>query len=320
MNYPNIKNIPTKVEIQSVHQAIKPYIHQTPVHQSSAINQLVGAEIYFKCENFQKVGAFKMRGATYATLSLSESQKKRGIATHSSGNHAQAIALIAQLQQIKAYIVMPDNTPIIKRKATAAYGAEIIDCAANLQSRIDTLEAVVAETGATFIPSYDDYNIIAGQATAAKELLAQSPPLDTLITPIGGGGLMSGTALAAYYWSPHTQLIGAEPMEADDAFRSLSSGQIQTNATTNTLADGLRTTLSPKTFGIIQQYVSEIIRVSEAEIIAAMRLVWERMKLLIEPSSAVPLAAIIQQKKRFQNQKIGLILSGGNIDIDNLPF
>ena len=315
-----LTSIPTKAQIETVHRAIQRYVHRTPLMTNSAINKISGASIYFKCENFQKIGAFKMRGASYATLTLTEEEKMAGIATHSSGNHAQAVALSAQNHGIKAYVVMPSSAPVIKRNATADYGAEIITCAPNIASRKEHLDAVVAQTKATFIHPFDDYNVIAGQATVAKEMLEDEGGFDYMMAPIGGGGLMSGTALSTHYWSPNTKVIGTEPEAVNDAFLSYQAGYIVPNKTIDSIADGLLTNLSDKTFGIIQKYVEEIITVSEADIIAAMRLIWERMKILVEPSSAVPLAAILRNKERFADKKIGLIITGGNVDVNQLPF
>lgn len=315
-----ITNIPSLSQIQTAHRAIQPYVHKTPVLTNAYINKITGASIYLKCENFQKIGAFKIRGATCATLALTEAEKANGIATHSSGNHAQAVALTAKLHRMKAYIVMPETAPIIKKNATLGYGAEVTICAPTLASRQKTLDEIVEKTGATFIPSFDNYNVIAGQATVAKELIEEIKDLEIIIAPIGGGGLMSGTALSTHYLSPKTQIIGAEPKAVDDAYRSFKTGIKQTNKGNSSIADGLLTNLSNKTFEIITKHVHEIITVSEQEIVAAMRLIWERMKIVVEPSSAVPLAAILQQKERFEGKKIGLILTGGNVDVNHLPF
>ncbi len=311
---------PTPEQILQVHQAIQPYIHRTPVLSSSSINAIAGAALFFKCENFQKIGAFKMRGAMSAALALTAEELQKGLATHSSGNHAQAVARSAKLLSVPAYIVMPENAPAVKKAATASYGAEIIECASTPEAREAKLEEVVATTQAYFIHPYNDYHVIAGQASAALELLEEQANLDMLVAPIGGGGLMSGTALACHYFHPQAKVIGAEPKAVDDAYRSVQAGKIIKNKTTNTIADGLRTNIQDKTFGIIQQYVDEIITVEEEEIVAAMKLIWQRMKIIIEPSCAVPLAAILQQKERFTGLRIGVILTGGNVDLDQLPF
>lgn len=315
-----LSTIPTFHEIQKVHQRIKPFIHETPVLSSTAINEMSGAEIYFKCENFQKIGAFKMRGAANALLALTAEEKAKGVATHSSGNHAQAVALSAKNHGVKAYIVMPENAPKTKRAATEGYGAEIITCAPTLEARESNLEKVVARTGATFIHPYNNYDVIAGQATCAKELIESVPDLEVMMAPVGGGGLMSGTAISTKALLPNALIIGSEPKWADDAYRSFKSGTMQYNTRVDTIADGLRTNLGPYTFEIITDLVDDIITVSEEEIIAALRIIWERMKIIIEPSCAVPFAALLQQKERFAGKKIGIILTGGNVDVNNLPF
>ena len=313
-------SIPNKEDLINVRNLIKPYIIQTPVLIHPEINRICGADVFFKCENFQSIGAFKIRGASAAALLLSEEERKHGLTTHSSGNHAQAVAKIAQKLGIKSYIVMPDNAPQIKRNSTLSYGAEIIDCKATTADREATLKSVVEKTGAYFIHPYNDYNVIAGQATAAMELMEQVENLDVVMAPIGGGGLMSGTALACHYFHPTAQVIGAEPKEADDAYQSLKVGYIIENKTTNTIADGLRTTIREKTFGILRDYLNDLITVSESEIIEAMRLIWEKQKIVIEPSCAVPFAALLQQKEKFKGKRVGIIITGGNVDLNNLPF
>ncbi|MGB0984319.1 MAG: threonine ammonia-lyase [Saprospiraceae bacterium] len=315
-----ITNIPTLEDIQRVHEAIKPYIHRTPVLSSKSINAIAGCEIYFKCENFQKVGAFKMRGASSAVLALSETERQKGIATHSSGNHAQAVALSAKLQSIPAYIVMPENAPIIKFNATKGYGATIFRSGNTITEREEKLNEVLTKTDATFLHPYNNYDIIAGQATASKELHEDIEDLEVILAPIGGGGLMSGTALYTHYTKPHVTILGAEPKNVDDAFRSFHSGKVEVNETINTIADGLRTNLGNYTLEVIRKHVEDIITVEEEEIINAMRLIWERMKIIVEPSSAVPFAAVLQQKERFQGKKIGIIITGGNVDVERLPF
>ncbi|MEL7020957.1 MAG: pyridoxal-phosphate dependent enzyme [Bacteroidota bacterium] len=311
---------PTFQDIATVHQAIAPFIHRTPVLQSESINRIAGATLFFKCENFQKIGAFKMRGACSAGLALTKEERVRGLATHSSGNHAQAVAMTAKQMNIPAYIVMPENSPEVKRKATAGYGAHITLCKPTLQAREQTLSEVVADTGATFIHPYNHYDVIAGQATCAKELIEEVDALDTIIAPIGGGGLMSGTAITTRHLLPQARIVGAEPKLVNDAYLSWKAGHIVKNTRTDTIADGLKTNLGEKTFAVIQQYVDDIITVSEAEIIAAMRLIWERMKIIIEPSCAVVLAIVLQQKEKFAGQRIGLIITGGNVDVGQLPF
>lgn len=315
-----LHTIPTVTDIQNVHEAIAPYVHRTPVLTSKSINEIAGAELYFKCENFQKIGAFKMRGATSAALALSAEEIEKGLATHSSGNHAQAVALSAKNLNTKAYIVMPNNAPSIKKQATAGYGAEITFCEPTQAARESTLAEIVKDKGATFIHPYDDYNVIVGQASCAKELIEDCPILDAIIAPIGGGGLMAGTALSAKYLSPMTKVYGAEPEAVNDAYRSFQSGKMEVNTTTNTIADGLKVNVGKKNFGIIKEHLAAILTVSEEEIADAMKLIWERMKIIIEPSCAVPLAAILKYPEPFAQRKVGLILTGGNVDVNKLPF
>jgi len=301
-------------------QRIKPFINRTPVLTCQSLNQMVNAELFFKCENFQKVGAFKFRGATNAVLSLSEKEAERGVATHSSGNHAQALALAAKNRGIKAHIVMPENSSKVKIRAVEGYGGHIIFCESTLQAREETLARVVEKTGAIFIHPYNDYQVITGQGTAALELLEEVKNLDVVMAPVGGGGLLSGTALAVSYLSPHTQVIGAEPDGADDAYRSFKEGKIIPSINPKTIADGLLTSLGDKTFPIIIKYVHQIVSVTEEAIVSSMRLIWERMKIVIEPSSAVPFGALLENKIDIKGKRIGIIISGGNVDLDNLPF
>jgi threonine dehydratase len=312
--------VPTLQTIREAHERIGPFIHRTPVLTSGSLDAMAGARVFFKCENFQKIGAFKIRGGMNAVLSLPAEERRHGVATHSSGNHAQAIAYAAREVGTPAYIVMPRNAPEIKKKAVAGYGAEIILCEPTLQAREDTLREVVARTGAAFVHPFDDYRVIAGQATCAVELLEDVPGLEVVMAPVGGGGLLGGTALAVHYLSPGTPVIAGEPAGADDAYRSLKAGAIQTNATTQTIADGLLTSLGDKTFPLIRQYVQDIITVTDEEIVAAMRLIWERMKIIIEPSCAVPFAALLREKERFAGKRVGIILTGGNVDLGKLPF
>jgi len=307
-------------ELKNCYKRVSPYVHRTPVLSSCQINALVDAKLFFKCENFQRMGAFKMRGATNAIMQLTEEQQKKGVVTHSSGNFAQAVSLAAKSLGIHADIVMPSNAPEVKRNAVAGYMGKITLCEPTLEAREATAQKIVAEEGATFIHPSNDINVIAGNATAAMELLEEQPDLDVIISPIGGGGLIAGTALAAHHFGTNCAVIGGEPAQTDDAFRSLQSGKIEGNESANTIADGLRTTLGDINFPIIQKHVKRIIRVSEEDIITAMKLIWERMKIIVEPSSAVALAAIIKEKEKFQNQKIGIIISGGNVDLKKLPF
>ncbi|WP_314060795.1 pyridoxal-phosphate dependent enzyme [Empedobacter brevis] len=299
---------------------IKPFIHNTPILTSTLLNEMVGANLFFKCENFQKMGAFKMRGATNAVMLLSEEQKQKGVVTHSSGNFAQALALAAKSQGIDAFIVMPDSAPQVKKEAVKAYNGKIIECKSTLAAREKAAKEIQEQKGATFIHPSNDLHVIFGQGTAAKELLETQPDLDYIFAPVGGGGLIAGTAIAAEHFGTNCKVIGGEPFEADDAFRSLLSGQIESNVTTNTIADGLKTTLGDINFPIIQKGVEKIIRVTEEEIIAAMKLIWERLKIICESSSAIAFAALIKEKERYKNTNIGIIISGGNVNLDTLPF
>ncbi|WP_210485778.1 pyridoxal-phosphate dependent enzyme [Rufibacter aurantiacus] len=309
-----------KEDLLATQARITPFIHRTPVLTSRLLNEISGAEVFFKCENFQRMGAFKMRGAVNAVLQLSEEQKTRGVVTHSSGNFAQALALAAQSIGVKAYIVMPENAPQVKKDAVRGYGGEIIECASNPIAREEVAAQVEKETGSYFIHPSNDKDVILGQGTAAMELLEEQPDLRYIFSPVGGGGLIGGTALAAHFFGRDCKVVGGEPFEADDAYRSLLSGQIESNDTTHTLADGLRTQLGDINFPIIRQHVEKIIRVEEKEIIAALRLIWERLKIVVEPSSAVALAALLRNKEDYAGQKVGVILSGGNVDVGNLPF
>ena len=301
--------------IQVAHDRIRPFIHRTQVLTCQSINKIVGAEIYFKCENFQKIGAFKIRGGMNAALSLDQYQLSKGLATHSSGNHAQAIAYAAKILGVRAYIVMPSNSPQVKVNAVKSYGAEVIFCEPNQQAREQTLQEVILKTGAEFVHPYNDYRVIAGQATCAKELIEDYGPLDYLITPVGGGGLLSGTALTTKAMQVGARVIGAEPEGAADAVLSFKTGKIEKAPYINTIADGLLTTLGDKTLPIIREHVTDIITVSDTEILAALKLIYERMKIVVEPSCAVPLAVVMKEQLRFEDKKIGIILSGGNVDL-----
>lgn len=307
----------TKVSIAQAHQLIQPYIEFTPVLTSNSLNQLAGCTLFFKCENFQKVGAFKARGAMNAALSLTDEERKKGLATHSSGNHAQAIARAAKILNTKSYIVMPHTAPEIKKKGVRAFGGEIFECEPTLQAREETLANVIAKTGATEIHPFNNYKVIEGQATCAKELVEQAGNLDIVMTPVGGGGLLSGTALATKFFSPNTKVIAGEPAGSDDAYRSLQSGKIEA-AQSNTIADGLLTSLGDKTFPIIYENVKEIITVTDEEIIDAMRLIWERLKIIVETSCAVPFAAVLKDKEKFSGKRVGIILTGGNVDLEKV--
>ena len=305
----------TKAAIELAEKTIKPYIHRTPVLTNKSINEITGIDFYFKCENFQKIGAFKIRGGMNATLSLSPEQLKNGIATHSSGNHAQALAFAAKTLGIKAYIVMPKASPQVKIDAVRGYGAEVIICESNQAAREAALDKVVAETSAEFIHPYDDYRVITGQATCVKELIEEIPTLDVVITPVGGGGLLSGTCLGAAFFKPGLKVYGGEPEGAADAVLSIQSGKVEKAPFINTIADGLLTTLSEQTLGIIKEHVTDILLVSEEEIIAALRLIYERMKIIVEPSCVVPFAAAMRNAHIFKGKKVGIILTGGNVDL-----
>ncbi len=312
--------IPTYSDIKSAHKRISSFIHQTPVLRNRGIDKITASSVFFKCENFQKVGAFKMRGASNAVALLPDDQKYRGIATHSSGNHAQAVALTARLHSVEAHIVMPENAPTIKRNAVEEYGAHIYTSGNLISDREKKMEEILAQTGAAFIHPYNDYAIIAGQATAALELIWAYPDLDIVMAPVGGGGLLSGTSLAVKNHNPAITVLGAEPKLVDDAARSVKAGKIEGNTRIDTIADGLRTMLGSKTFEVIQQFTDQILTVEEESIIQAMRMIWQRMKIIVEPSGAVPLAAILEYPQKFKSKKVGLIISGGNVDLTQLPF
>lgn len=300
--------------ITQAHNRIKGQIHRTPVLSSRAINEIAGCEIHFKCENFQKVGAFKFRGASNAVLSLTDAQAELGVATHSSGNHAQALALAARMRGIPATIVMPSNAPTVKIDAVRGYGAEIVFCEPTLEARETNLNKVIETKGSVFIHPYNNFEVIAGQGTAVKELIEDYGAFDIIMTPVGGGGLLSGSAISAKALCPDCEVIAAEPKGADDAYRSFKAGYIIPQTAPNTICDGLLTSLGDKTFDIIKGYVDDIIIVDDYIIKEAMKLTWERMKIVIEPSSAVCLAAIMDNKKRFWGKRIGIVISGGNVD------
>jgi threonine dehydratase len=305
----------TKASIEAAANRIAPYIHNTPIMTCKSINELYGLDLYFKCENFQKIGAFKIRGGMNASLQLTKEQLEKGVATHSSGNHAQALAFAAKMLGIKAYIVMPESSPQVKVNAVKGYGAEVTICASNQAARESTLEAIVERTGATFIHPYDNDEVITGQATCVKEIIEAISDIDIVVTPVGGGGLLSGTCLGAHYFKPGLKVYAGEPEGAADAVLSLRSGKVEKAPFVNTIADGLMTTLSERTLEIIKAHVADIILVSEDEIKAALRLVYERMKIIIEPSCAVPLAAVLKNADLFKGKKVGIILTGGNVDL-----
>ena len=305
----------TKASIEAAAIRIAPYIHNTPIMTCKSINALYGLDLYFKCENFQKIGAFKIRGGMNASLQLTKAQLEKGVATHSSGNHAQALAFASKMLGIKAYIVMPESSPQVKVNAVKGYGAEVTICASNQAARESTLQAIVDKTGATFIHPYDNDEVITGQATCVKEIIEAMPDIDIVVTPVGGGGLLSGTCLGAHYFKPGLKVYAGEPEGAADAVLSIQSGKVEKAPFVNTIADGLLTTLSERTLEIIQAHVADILLVSEDEIKAALRLVYERMKIIIEPSCAVPLAAVLKNADLFKGKKVGIILTGGNVDL-----
>ena len=314
-------NAPERENILQAHALIAPYIHLTPVLTSAFLNDLTGSQLFFKAENFQKIGAFKARGGLNAVLQLGENERKNGVATHSSGNHAQAIAYAADMVGTKAFIVMPDNSPEVKIRAVEGYGASITFCKNTPEDREATVQDIVRDTGATFIHPFNNYEVIAGQATAAKELIEDvTEHLDIIIAPVGGGGLLSGTALTAKYFSQGTKVYAGEPEGAADAILSFRSGKIEKAPYVKTIADGLLTYLGDKTFPIIREHVTDILTVSDKEIIGAMRFLWERMKIVVEPSGAVSLAAVIKNRSLFEGKNIGIIISGGNVDLEKLPF
>lgn len=315
-----LQEIPKKEDILAAEKRIHDYVHRTPVFTSNQLNEMLGVNVYFKCENLQKVGAFKMRGASNAVLSLSKAQLKKGVATHSSGNHAQAVALTAKLAKIPAYIVMPQNAPEVKVEAVKRYGAEIIFCESNLKAREETLNDILNKTGATFIHPYDNYDVIAGQATCAKEMIEDTDHLKAIFAPIGGGGLMAGTLLSSQYFGHKIPIIGAEPQGADDAYRSWKAGKLIPMENPDTIADGLRTSVGKRNFPIIQKYIKDIVTVSDAEIIEAMRLIFNYLKLVVEPSGAVPFASMMKTAEKYKGEKVGVILCGGNVDLKKLPF
>jgi threonine dehydratase len=307
-------------DIRAAARRIRPYAHRTPVLTCASLDGMARARLFLKCENFQKVGAFKFRGACNAVFSLTEEEARRGVVTHSSGNHAQALALAARLRGIRAYIVMPSNAPAVKKAAVAGYGGEITYCEPTLEARETTTQRIIDQTGATLVHPYNDARVIAGQGTAALELLQGIQGLEVVMAPVGGGGLLSGAAIAAKALDPDIRVIAAEPEMADDACRSLAAGRILPSVNPQTIADGLLTSLGGLTFPIIQAHVGQIITVSEAAIVQAMRAVWERAKIVIEPSAAVPIGALLEKKADLSGLRIGVILSGGNVDLERLPW
>lgn len=306
---------PSSAQIDAAHDRIRPHIVRTPVLTSAVLDRLAGCSLFFKCENLQPIGAFKARGATNAVLSLTESQLRYGVATHSSGNHGQAVARAAQIAGVKAYVVMPGTSPLIKKRGVEFYGGNIIECDSSLASRDETLARVVHDTGAHIVHPYNDFSVIAGQATAALELIDEIKKLDYMFVPVGGGGLLSGTLLTTHYHSPSIRVIGGEPHGADDTYRSLRSGKLEVSQAAS-IADGLLASVGDKTFPIIQELVTAIVTVTDLEIIAAMKLIWQELRLIAEPSGAVALAALLKEKDRVSGKKAGIIISGGNVDLE----
>ena len=311
---------PTLQTIRDAHNRIKPHIHRTPVLSSTILNTQLGAELFFKCENFQKVAAFKARGACNAVMSLTEEQARHGVVTHSSGNHGAALAWAARLRGIKATVVVPENSPAPKKRAIAAYGADIVYCAPNVVAREAAVAALIEKHGYLLIHPFDNDLVIAGQGTATIELLEEKPGLDMVIAPLGGGGLLSGTSIAAKGMKPNIKVFGAEPRGADDGYRSLTTGVRVTEQTPETICDGLRTTLSERTFNIIRANVDGIGVASEDNVIKAMRMTWELLKIIIESSCSPPLGAILEGNIDVKGKRVGIILTGGNVDLDKLPW
>ena len=307
-------------DLKACHERIKPYIHRTPVLRSRLLDQMAGAELYFKCENFQRAGSYKIRGATHALLLKKESGPLPAVVTQSSGNFAQALSLAARNLDVPAYIVMPESAPEVKKRAVQAYGGQVIECPSTLEARESEAERIRREKGAGVIHPSNDPMVMLGQGTACLELLEEVGDLDYAVAPVGGGGLLGGTALATAFFSSGCEPVGAEPLQVDDAYRSLKAGKILGNESTDTIADGLKTVLGSYTFPVIQDHVKTIIRVTEDEIVSAMRLIWERMKIVVEPSSAVALAAVLREPDVFQGKKTGILISGGNVDLGKLPF
>jgi threonine dehydratase len=310
----------TLADIRAAHERIRDRVHRTPVLTSATRDQKSGGALFFKCENMQKTGAFKARGATNAVFSLSDAEAARGVATHSSGNHGAALSRAAKLRSIPAYVVMPNSVPKAKQASVERFGGKVVLCEPTIAAREAAAAKILADTGATMVHPYDDFRVMAGQGTATLELLEQAPDLDLILTPIGGGGLISGTAVAAKGVKPKIAVIGAEPAGADDACRSFKAGERITLQQPRTIADGLRGSLSDRTFTEIRSHVADVVAVSEESIVAAMRLVWEVLKIVIEPSAAVPYAAVLEGKVDVRGRRAGIILTGGNLDLDKLPW
>lgn len=327
MSVPNIDQwdtegmyIPNFDDVKAAHERIKPYIHRTPVLTSTYFNNLVGAELFFKCENFQKAGAFKVRGASNAVFSLTDEQAAKGVCAHSSGNHALSLSYAAGRRGIKATVVMPRTAPDAKKEAVRGYGGEVLECEPSTSAREAMLADLVAETGADFVHPYNDHRVIAGQATCSLELMDEVGPLDAVIAPIGGGGMISGTCLTLSNIAPSTKIYAAEPLNADDVYRSFKAGEIITDDAPQTIADGLKVSLRPRTWHFVSNYATDVLLATEEEIIEAMYLTWQRMKIIIEPSCAVPMATILKNKELFAGKRVGVILTGGNVDLKKLPW
>ncbi|MEM8691432.1 MAG: beta-hydroxyaspartate dehydratase BhcB [Pseudomonadota bacterium] len=312
--------IPTFDDVLAAHERIAPYIHRTPVLTSSYLNEFVGAELFFKCENFQKAGAFKVRGASNAVFGLSEEMAQNGVATHSSGNHALSLSYAAGRRGIPCHVVMPRTAPQAKKDAVRGYGGIITECEPSTTSREKTFSKVEAETGAEFVHPYNDPRVIAGQGTCSREFMEQTGGVDIMVTPIGGGGMISGTCLTLSHLAPEVQIIAAEPEQADDAYRSFKEGHIIADDAPETIADGLKVPLKDLTWHFVSNHVTDILTASEDEIVDAMKLTWKRMKIVIEASCAVPLATILKNKERFAGKRVGVIITGGNVDLDTLPW
>ena len=317
---PSLEPLPTYADVEAAAGRIAPYVHRTPVVTSASLDRAAGASLFFKCENLQRVGAFKMRGASNAVWSLGDDEAKRGVLTHSSGNHGAALARAAGQRGIPCRVVMPENAPRSKRRAVEELGAVVVPCAPTLQAREETTARLLAETGAVLVHPYDDARVIAGQATAARELLQERPDLELVVAPVGGGGLLSGTAIAAAALAPRAAVWGAEPSGADDAQRSLAAGRIVSVASPRTVADGLRATIGALPFAILTAHAVRIATVDDAAILAAMRFFWERAKLIIEPSAAVAVAALLERAIPAAGARVGVILSGGNLDLPDALF
>ena len=320
MSSTNQLYIPTFEDVKAAHKRIAPYIHRTPVLTSSYFNNLSGAELFFKCENFQKAGVFKVRGACNAVFGLSDEKAAKGVATHSSGNHALSLSYAAGRRGIQATVVMPRTAPEAKKAAVRGYGGEVLECEPSTAVREEMLNELVARTGADFVHPYNDHRVIAGQGTCSLELYQDIESLDAIVAPIGGGGMISGTCLTMSNLSPETAIYAAEPKNADDAYRSFHAGEIIEDDSPQTVADGLKVSLRPRTWHFVSKYVTDILLATEEEIIEAMYLTWQRMKIVIEPSSAVPLATILKNKPLFEGKRVGVILTGGNVDLKKLPW